>query len=90
MKITVRYQSRGGNNKEVALTIAKAVNSGAETIRVPIEEPVDVLFIGGGVYLGRIHPSLITFIEKLDPQKVKSVAVFRAPEVLIKQKKSPP
>lgn len=87
MKIAVRYQSRGGNNKEVALTIARAVNSNAETIRVPIEEPVDILFIGGGVYLGRIHPSLITFIEKLDPQNVKSVAVFSSAGGVNKTKK---
>jgi flavodoxin len=76
MKIAIRYQSRGNNTKEVAQVIAKVLNISAETVNVPIEDTVDILFVGGGVYLGRIDHSLRTFMETLDPQRINVVAVF--------------
>ena len=76
MKITVRYQSHGGNTKEAAEVIAKAINVTAETIEKPIIEYVDLLIIGGGVYKWDIDPSLKNYLHNLDPKLVKSVAAF--------------
>ena len=76
MKIAVRYQSRGNNTKTVAEAIAKAAGTTAESIEKPLVEPVDILFIGGGVYMGGFDASLETFIEHLNPELVKSAAVF--------------
>jgi len=76
MKIAVRYQSRGGNTKEVAETIAKALGVTAEPIEKPVVEPVDLLFIGGGVYKWDIDPALRNFLENLKPELVKSAAAF--------------
>ena len=76
MKIAVRYQSRGGNTKAVAEAIAKTLNVQAETIGTPIDEPVDILFIGGGVYMGDIDSILKERLESLRPETVKSVAAF--------------
>jgi flavodoxin len=76
MKIAIRYQSHGGNTKEVAEIIAKAVGIMAESIEKPITEPVDLLFIGGGVYKWDIDPSLKNYLENLDPKLIKSVAAF--------------
>jgi flavodoxin len=82
MKITIRYQSRGGNTKVVAEAIATVVvgveTAGvtAETLDVPISDPVDLLFIGGGVYAWDIDKSLKDFLNNLNPETVKSVAVF--------------
>ena len=76
MNIQVRYQSHGGNTKEVAETIAKVIGITAETIEKPILEPVDILIIGGGVYKWDIDSSLKIFLEKLDSKLVKSVAAF--------------
>jgi len=76
MKTGVRYQSQGGNTKEVAFAIAKAAGCEAESIDKPVDEPLDILFVGGGVYYGGIDPALKTFVEHLDPRLVKSVAVF--------------
>ena len=42
MKIAIRYQSHGGNTKEVAEEIAKALNITAESIEKPIIEYVDL------------------------------------------------
>ena len=76
MKIAVRYQSRGGNTKAVAEAIANAANVKAEPIDVPFNEPIDILFIGGGVYAQDIDRSLKNYLETLDPNDVKSIAAF--------------
>ena len=76
MKIAVRYQSRGGNTKAVAEAIAKAAGVKAEPIDVPLEEAVDVLFVGGGVYAWTIDKSLKNYLETLNQGMVKSVAAF--------------
>ena len=76
MEIAIRYQSHGGNTKEVAEIIAKAVGIMAESIEKPITEPVDLLFIGGGVYKWDIDPSLKNYLENLDPKLIKSIAAF--------------
>ena len=75
-KVAVRYQSRNGNTKAVAEAIAKTVGVAAEPIETPIPEPVDLLFIGGGVYMWDIDKSLISYLENLSPETVKSVAAF--------------
>ena len=76
MKIAVRYQSRGGNTKEIAEAIAKAVGIAAESIDVSLDEPIDILFIGGGVYAHTIDPSLKKYLESLNQDIVKSIAAF--------------
>ena len=76
MKVAVRYQSRGGNTKNVAEAIAKMASVKAESIDVPLDEVVDILFVGGGVYAHTIDPSLKDYLEKLNPEEVKSIAAF--------------
>jgi len=44
MKVAVRYQSRGGNTKEIVEAIAKVAGVIAESIDVPLDEPVFKLF----------------------------------------------
>jgi flavodoxin len=76
MKIAIRYQSRGGNTKVVAEKIAITAGITAESIEKPVTEPVDLLIIGGGVYMWGIDPALKTFLKNLEPALVKSVAAF--------------
>lgn len=76
MKIAVRYYSRGGNAKKVATAIAKAVGVEAKDCSVAIDEPVDLLFLGGSVYWAGIDKHLKQFIAQLDPDKVQRVASF--------------
>ena len=63
MKVAVRYQTRGGNTKAVAEAIAKAAGVKAKPIDAPISEPVDLLFIGGGVYSLNIDRSPKDYME---------------------------
>ena len=76
MKISVRYQSRNGNTKAVAEAIADAAGTEAQSIDNPIKEPVDVLFVGGGVYMWDVDKSLRDFLTNLNPDTVKSAAIF--------------
>jgi len=76
MKIAIRYQSHGGNIKEVAEEIAKALNIKAESIEKPIIEYVDLLIIGGGVYKWDIDHSLKNYLNNLYPKYIKTVAAF--------------
>ena len=76
MKVAVRYQSCGGNTKAVAEAIAKAANVKAEPIDVSLDEAVDILFVGGGIYAHTIDPSLKDYLETLNQDTVKSIAAF--------------
>jgi flavodoxin len=76
MKVAIRYYSKSGNTKKIACSIAQALGTTAETIDVPVLEPVDVLFLGGALYAGGIDARLQDYIRKLTPALVKSVAVF--------------
>ena len=45
MKIAVRYYTKTGNTKKLAMAIAEAVGVEAKPISVPVDEPVDILFL---------------------------------------------
>jgi flavodoxin len=76
MKIAVRYHSRSGNTKKVAEAIAKAAGTEAADCGSPVTEAVDLLFLGGAVYGGRVDETLKAFIAGLDPGKIKAAAIF--------------
>ena len=73
MAITIRYFTKFGHSAKMAevLTGAKA-----ETVATPITEPVDVLYLGSGVLLGRISGDMADFIRTLTPDRVKRVVCF--------------
>lgn len=76
MKVAVRYQSRGGNTKAAAEVIAEQFGVTAQSIDQPVEEKVDILFLGGGVYMWDMDESLKNYIESLEPDKVGQIAGF--------------
>lgn len=76
MKVAVRYYSRSGNTKKLAEAIGKAVGVPAGTVDETLTGPVDLLFLGGAIYAGKIDEHVRRFVEALTPDQVKSVAVF--------------
>ena len=79
MNIAVRYYSRSGNTKAVAEAIAK--KAGVKAISVDaaaakLEEPVDVLFIGGALYAYGLDKHLKEYVKTLDKNGVKKAVVF--------------
>lgn len=76
MKTAVRYQSRGGNTKAVAEIIANCLGVKAETADRGMDERADILFLGGGVYMGRMDKSLYQFLEEIDRENVGEIVCF--------------
>ena len=81
MKIAVRYYSKGGNTKKLAMAIADAVGVKAETTDVKLTEDVDILFLGSAVYAAGIDKSVKDFIKGIDV-KVGKVANFSTAAIL--------
>jgi flavodoxin len=76
MKYAIRYQSRGGNTRAVAETIAEILGIKAESIDIPLEENVDILFLGGGVYKWTSDKKLKEFLENINPEIIGKIIPF--------------
>lgn len=78
MNIKVMYHTTTGNTRKISQAIASSVGVQAELIEenASFETPVDLLFIGDGLYGGKAHKSTIAFIDQLSPDTVKNAAVF--------------
>jgi flavodoxin len=77
MKTKVMYHSRSGNTKKVADAIATELGQVSEAVPsdYPLEN-VDILFLGAGVYAGKVDKKIIDFIATLNTKRVKNVALF--------------
>lgn len=81
MNIKVMYHSKTGNTKKLAESMAGALGIAAEQISPnslvePVDEPIDMLFIGDGVYVGGPDSLTASFIKTLNGSLVKNAAVF--------------
>ena len=82
MKIAVRYYTKTGNTKRLAEAIAEAVGAEALPLNAPIEEPVDILFLGNSYYVFTIDPEVREFIRKLDKNSVGRIVNFGSAAML--------
>lgn len=76
MSIAIRYFSKYGHSAAMADVIGQVTNTKPETVATPIDCPVDTLFIGAGVFLGKVDNSIGIFIKSLKPDKVRRVVCF--------------
>ena len=76
MKVAVRYYTKTGNTKRLAEAVAKAVGAEALPLSSPIEEPVDILFLGNSYYAFSIDPEVRAFIRSLSKDKVGRIVNF--------------
>lgn len=80
MNIRVVYQSGyKGNTMKVAKAIAETLNIRAERIgkeKIEFHEPVDLLFVGSGVFSDKPRKKASELIKRLDPRVVKNAAAF--------------
>lgn len=72
----IRYYSKFGHSKQMAQAVEEIVGAKAATVAEPLNEPVDILFLGAGVFLGKVNGAVIDFINALTPEKVKCVVLF--------------
>ncbi len=81
MKIAVRYFTRGGNTKKLAEAVAAAVGVKAEPVSVPLNEDVDILFLGSSVYAYGVDDAVKAFIAGIQV-KVGKVVNFSTAAVI--------
>ena len=76
MSTAIRYYSKFGHSKQMAEAIEEIVGTKAATVAEPLSEPVDTLYLGAGVFLGKVNSAVMDFIATLTPDKVKCVVLF--------------
>lgn len=76
MTIAIRYFSKFGHSAKMSEVVSQVTGAKSETVAVPITEPVDVLYLGSGVMLGKISSDMAAFIRTLTPDMVKRVVCF--------------
>lgn len=62
MKIAIRYYTKSGNTKKLADAIGNQLNVEVLTVKTPLTEKVDVLFLGSSVYAAGVDESIKSFI----------------------------
>ena len=76
MKYAVRYYTKTGNTQRLAEAIAAELDIHAYPISKPIDEKVDVLFLGNSYYAFTIDPDVRDFVSKLSKDKVGKIVNF--------------
>ena len=82
MKIAVRYYTKTGHTKRLAEAVAEAVGAEALPISSPVDEPVDILFLGNSYYAFNIDPEVRDFVRSLDKNKVGRIVNFGSAAML--------
>lgn len=62
MNISVRYYTRSGNTEKLAMAIADAVGVQAESVKIPLNEKADILFLGSSYYAFDVDDAVKEFI----------------------------
>lgn len=77
MNVAVVYSSKTGHTKKIAEAMAKELGVEAKSILdKPVLSNIDLLFIGTGIYAGKIAPEMYSFLESFDSTKVKNAVIF--------------
>ena len=82
MKYAVRYYTKTGNTKRLAEAIAEVLGVQALPISEPVEEAVDLLFLGNSYYAFNIDPEVKAFVQSLDKSKVGKIVNFGSAAML--------
>ena len=82
MTYAVRYYTKTGNTKRLAESIAKVLGVEAQPISVPVDEKVDILFLGNSYYAFNIDPEVRDFVRSLDKAKVGKIVNFGSAAML--------
>lgn len=82
MTYAVRYYTRTGNTERLAKAVADALGVEALPITAPVEEPVDLLFLGNSYYAFSIDPEVKSFVRSLDKSKVGKIVNFGSAAML--------
>ena len=76
MNYAVRYYTKTGNTKKLADAIAEELGVESLPISEPVDEQVDLLFLGNSYYAFNIDPEVKAFVLALDKDKVGKIVNF--------------
>lgn len=80
MNIRIIYHSsQSGNTEKLAKAVAEELNVRAERIgkdSISFPQPVDLLFVGDGIYWAKPHKTTRKFFKELNPAPIRNAAVF--------------
>ncbi|MBQ6343530.1 MAG: hypothetical protein IJI41_10440 [Anaerolineaceae bacterium] len=82
MKIAVRYYTKTGNTRRLAEAIGEALGVEALDLSHPVDEKVDILFLGNSYYAFTIDPEVRDFVRSLDKDKVGKIVNFGSAAML--------
>ena len=82
MTYAVRYYTKTGNTKRLAEAIAAELGVEAQPLSTPVDEKVDVLFLGNSYYAFNIDPEVRAFVASLDKDKVGKIVNFGSAAML--------
>ena len=82
MSTAIRFYSKFGHSKQMAQAIEDIVGAKAFTVAHPLTEPVDTLYLGAGVFLGKVNGAVMDFIAMLTPDRVKRVVCFGSSAII--------
>ncbi|MBO4597863.1 MAG: hypothetical protein J5676_08310 [Bacteroidaceae bacterium] len=82
MKTAIRYYSKFGHSAQMAQVIGDVMGVKPESIETPLTEEVDILFVGAGLFLGKVNGGIKDFARSLNPQKVKKVVCFGSSAII--------
>lgn len=78
MKYAIRYFSKLGHTKKIAISMAEELGIDALSIleEETLKEKVDILFLGGAPYANIMDASLKSYAASLDPNLIGEVILF--------------
>ena len=82
MKIAVRYYTKTGNTRRLSEAIGEALGVEALDLSHPVDEKVDILFLGNSYYAFTIDPEVRDFVRSLDKDKVGKIVNFGSAAML--------
>ena len=81
MNIAIRYFSRTGNTEKLANAISEAVNVPALKVYEPLNEKVDILFLGSAVYAAGVDETVKKFLNE-NKDKIGTIVNFSTAALL--------
>ncbi|MDR0831364.1 MAG: hypothetical protein LBM99_00525 [Bacillales bacterium] len=76
MKVQVIYQTLSGHSRKVAEALALPFNVLAKPFSQYVNQETDLLFIGGGIYAGKLNKKFEIFLNSLSNKNIKKVVIF--------------
>ena len=82
MKTAIRYYSKFGHTAKMVDIVGELTNTRPELATVRLTDPDDTLYLGAGVFLGKVDNSIVEFINTLTPDMVKQVVFFGSSSII--------